>query len=286
MTHSYVSGLIDGVLYTDQVLTMAGVSSAASTSTTQPAALQQQAITPNILNMRAYIKATQDKKDESSIADGLSGRAKLEPKIALVFACGNIMRGPGDANSTDPQAASDTVAAAMRAAYTDPSVKGIVVRVDSRGGSAVASDSIRRELEKARSLGLPVVVSMGAYAASGGYYIATGADRIVAQPGTITGSIGAFFGKLNMQKLFSNLGVDVDEIAIGKDANFMNPALPLSASQRTKAEKTGRQVSLSLSLSLSLSVWLSLPPARVWPFCGTTAGRAHTRTHACSHEYL
>jgi len=165
-----------------------------------------------------------------------------EPKIALVFAVGNIIRGAGDPSSSDPQAASEKVAAAMRAAYTDPSVKGIVVRVDSRGGSAVASDSIRRELEKARSKGLPVVVSMGAYAASGGYYIATGADKIIAQPGTITGSIGAFFGKLNLKELFSNIGIDVDEIALGKDANFMNPALPLSESQRAKADRSGRQV--------------------------------------------
>lgn len=123
---------------------------------------------------------------------------------------------------------------------------------------------MRRELEQARELGKIVVVSMGAYAASGGYYIATAADKIVAQPGTITGSIGAFFGKLNLQvlalqallvqkvqiltkalnlqKLFSHVGIDVDEIALGKDANFLNPALPLSASQRSKCERSGRKV--------------------------------------------
>jgi len=207
----------------------------------------------------------------------LRGKGKNEPKIALVFACGNIMRGPGEANATDPQAASEKVGAAMRAAYTDPSVKAIVVRVDSRGGSAVASDSIRRELEKARSLGLPVVVSMGAYAASGGYYIATGADKIVAQPGTITGSIGAFFGKLNLQKLFDKIGVDVDEIAIGKDANFMNPALPLSDSQRIKAEKSGRQVYddfvalVGAARNLSAEEVDALARGRVW-----TGAQAHS----------
>jgi protease IV len=238
-------GLIDAVLYPDQVMSMVSgkegdhsMAVAAKEGNARPREAK-----PKMVSMRSYIQATQGGKQDSMLG-GFGSSKDKKPRIALIHACGNIIRGRGDSNSSEPEATSAKVGAAIRSAYLDKSVKAIVVRVDSRGGSAVASDSIRRELEKARTFGLPVVVSMGAYAASGGYFIATGADRIVAQPGTITGSIGAFLGIFNMQKLFSDLGIDVDEISIGKDANFArNPARPLSESQTRKAEAIGRQVS-------------------------------------------
>ena len=221
-------GLIDAVLYPDQVMSMVSgkegdhsMAVAAKEGNARPREAK-----PKMVSMRSYIQATQGAKQDSMLG-GLGSSKDKKPRIALIHACGNIIRGRGDSNSSELEATSANVGAAIRSAYLDNSVKAIVVRVDSRGGSAVASDSIRRELEKARTFGLPVVVSMGAYAASGGYFIATGADRIVAQPGTITGSIGAFLGIFNMQKLFSDLGIDVDEISIGKDANFGNPACPL-----------------------------------------------------------
>jgi protease-4 len=132
------------------------------------------------------------------------------------------------------------VARAISATCKDPSVKGLVVRLDSRGGSAVASDSIRRELERAKDMGLPIVVSMGSFAASGGYYIATAADKIVAQPGTITGSIGAFIGVVSLQQLFERVGISVGEVAVGQDP--ISVARPLSATQKEKLDKAGRQV--------------------------------------------
>jgi len=164
------AGLIDSILYRDQVLSMAFDGEGDKT---------------NMMSMSSYIKATEPKESAATTAK--------KPKIGLVYATGTIVRGAGSQNSLEEQCASEKIAANLRSVYRDPSVKAIVMRIDSRGGSAVASDSIRRELEKARELGLPVVVSMGSYAASGGYYIATAADKIVAQPATITGSIGAFF---------------------------------------------------------------------------------------------
>src|SRR5690606_29181993 len=91
--------------------------------------------------------------------------------------------------------ASDTVASAFRAAIDDDTVEAIVFRVDSPGGSAVASDTVWREVVRAREAGKPVVVTMGNVAGSGGYYVACAASKIVAQPGTITGSIGVLGGK-------------------------------------------------------------------------------------------
>jgi protease-4 len=143
---------------------------------------------PQLIGMRRYAKAVQPQK-ESGLA-ALAGGDDKKPRIALITAVGTIVRGIGDPTARNPQIGGDSVAAAVRSAYSDPLVKAIVVRVDSPGGSAVASDTIRRELARAREAGVPVVVSMAGVAASGGYYIATGADKVVAQPGTITGSIG------------------------------------------------------------------------------------------------
>ncbi|KAJ1488548.1 ClpP/crotonase-like domain-containing protein [Baffinella frigidus] len=133
---------------------------------------------------------------------------KNKPHIALITAAGSIGRGQGGRDQEGVY--SEAVCSAIREAAKSKIVKAIVMRVDSPGGSAVASDSIRRELEYARSLGKPVVVSMGAVAASGGYYIATAADKVVAQPGTITGSIGAFSGKLMISGMLEKLGVGFD----------------------------------------------------------------------------
>src|SRR3546814_17937313 len=99
------------------------------------------------------------------------------------------------------------VAEALATAIDDPEVVAIVFRVDSPGGSYVASDTIWREVSRARTLGKPVVVSMGNLAASGGYFVAAAADRIVAQPGTITGSLGVLSGKVSPPQPWAALGV-------------------------------------------------------------------------------
>lgn len=96
-----------------------------------------------------------------------------------------------------------------------PNIKAVVLRINSPGGSAVASDAIRRELVKVRESGRPVVACMGDVAASGGYYIATGADKITALPGTITGSIGVILFKLNFNGLLAENGINVETIATG-----------------------------------------------------------------------
>ena len=119
-----------------------------------------------------------------------------DPGVALIYATGPIRRGrSGHGLLSGAAMGSDTIAGAIRSAVRDEHVRAIVLRVNSPGGSYVASDTIWREVVRARAGGLPVVVSWGDVAASGGYYISMAADQIVAQPGTITGSIGVLTGK-------------------------------------------------------------------------------------------
>ena len=143
--------------------------------------------------------------------------------IALVVASGAIV--PGKSRETPFQGSelgSETVIAALREARTRASVKAVVLRVDSPGGSADASDDIWQEVRRVRAV-KPVVVSMSDYAASGGYYIACGADVIVAQPATLTGSIGVFGGKLNILGLYRKLGLNIESVSRGRHAQMLSP---------------------------------------------------------------
>ncbi|GAA4088630.1 signal peptide peptidase SppA [Actinomadura miaoliensis] len=126
---------------------------------------------------------------------------------------------------------SDTIGAAFRAAVKDERVKAIVFRVNSPGGSAVASDAIWREVVLARKAGKPVIVSMGNVAASGGYYVAMAADTIVAQPGTITGSIGVVVGKAVVNGLLDRLGVGMGSVADGDHARMFSATKDFSDSE-------------------------------------------------------
>ena len=142
-----------------------------------------------------------------------------EATIALIHGLGPIRLGRGGRNPVfGTSMGSETVSAAFRAAVKDERVKAIVFRVDSPGGSYVASDVIWRHVALARRAGKPVVVSMGRVAASGGYFVSMGADAIVAQPGTLTGSIGVLGGKAVTADLMGKLGVSQDAVTEGEHA--------------------------------------------------------------------
>ncbi len=142
--------------------------------------------------------------------------------VALIWGLGPITSGKSGRRPGGSRMGSDTVTAAFRTAARDKDVEAIVFRVDSQGGSAVASDAIWREVGQARAAGKPVVASMGDLAASGGYYVAMGADVIVAEPSTITGSIGVLAGKLVTDALWNRLGVSYDSVAIGELARMFS----------------------------------------------------------------
>jgi protease IV len=139
--------------------------------------------------------------------------------IALVEAAGEIRDGTAKNSllNTSAGIASDDLSAAITQAARDKNIKAIVLRVDSPGGSVTASDQILHAVKVAQTAGKPVVVSMGSVAASGGYYISLSANRIVAEPGTITGSIGVLTGKVSFGKSLEMVGAHADDVSVGKN---------------------------------------------------------------------
>ena len=147
---------------------------------------------------------------------------RSKPTIAVITLEGTIVDGRGGPQFLpfgSSNAGGDTIAAALREVAADDSVSAIVLRVDSPGGSVTASETIWREVKRARERGKPLVASMGAVAASGGYYVSMGADAIVANPGTITGSIGVITGKLVVRDLKDRLGVGSDTVRTNANAD-------------------------------------------------------------------
>jgi protease IV len=137
-------------------------------------------------------------------------KGRRQGVVALVHAVGEIRLGRSGRGLRGPALGSDTLTAALRAAGRDESVRAVVLRVDSPGGSYVASDTMWAEIGALRARGTPVVVSMGALAASGGYFIACIADHVVALPSTLTGSIGVLGGKPVVASMLSRAGIDTD----------------------------------------------------------------------------
>jgi protease IV len=141
--------------------------------------------------------------------------ARRRGSVALVEVRGGITSGRSRRSPLGRQVGSDTVSAQLRAATSNDRVRAVVLRVESPGGSAVASETIWREVCRAREAGKPVIVSMGDVAASGGYYIACPADVILALPATLTGSIGVFAGKLVVSRLLERAGVSTASVQHG-----------------------------------------------------------------------
>ncbi|HEY2551104.1 MAG TPA: signal peptide peptidase SppA [Streptosporangiaceae bacterium] len=157
-----------------------------------------------------------------------------EREVALIYATGPIRRGrSGRGPLAGGAMGSDTIAAAIRAAAADDSVAAIVLRVNSPGGSYVASDTIWREVVRARASGKPVVASMGDVAASGGYYIAMAADVIVAEPGTVTGSIGVLSGKAVLGEALGRVGVTTDKVTQGDHSAMFSQMRPFAPDEWT-----------------------------------------------------
>jgi protease IV len=164
---------------------------------------------------------------------------KGKPTIAVVNVAGPIVSGKGGRQIPpfgSNSVGGDTVAAALREAAADDNVTAVVVRVDSPGGSVTGSETIWHEVTRVREGGKPVVASMGAVAASGGYYVSMAADAIVANPGTITGSIGVITGKLIARDLKRRLGVGSDAVRTNPNADAWSVNAPFTPEQRAQVE--------------------------------------------------
>ncbi len=170
-----------------------------------------------------------DEYVKSIIADD----AGKDAQIAVIYADGPIVSGSGEQGMfAEPMLADGPFAEWMDAARTDDSVKAVVLRVNSPGGSGLASDMMWREVELTQAIGKPVVVSMGDYAASGGYYISCSADWVVAQPLTLTGSIGVFGGKFALAGTYEKIGITEYQFKRGALADIFSASQPFSEEGR------------------------------------------------------
>lgn len=204
------NGLVDELLFKDEVL--------ANLRTRLELEKEDDKI--NFIGLGKYKDAPKVKGDDE--------KASHKEKIAVVYAVGSIEGGQGN----DETIGSEKISEEIRKARKDDKIKAIVLRVNSPGGSALASDVIWREVVLAKAE-KPVVVSMGDVAASGGYYISCAADSIVAQPNTITGSIGVFGVLMNAQKFINNkLGITVDTVKTNRFADLGTPLRPLTPVER------------------------------------------------------
>ena len=155
-----------------------------------------------------------------------SKKIKIEDKIAVIYAQGQIMYGEGDEKTIGQGSINE----ALKDAREDENIKAIVLRVNSPGGSALASELIWREIERTKAV-KPVIVSMGNLAASGGYYIACNADKIIAEPNTITGSIGVFGTLPNAHEFMNDIGINAESVKTNKNAITYSVFEPMTQEQ-------------------------------------------------------
>ncbi|NEA34675.1 signal peptide peptidase SppA [Streptomyces sp. SID13031] len=163
-----------------------------------------------------------------------------KPVVAVIRVSGGISvgRNSGGGPIGGPGSGSDTIGAALRAVAEDDKVKAVVLRIDSPGGSYVASDAIRHEVLRLRATGRPVIASMGSVAASGGYFVAMPADVIVAQPGTITGSIGVFSGKGVVRDALGRIGISQEAVSQGQNARMYSAQEEFTTEQWERLEES------------------------------------------------
>ncbi len=212
--------------------------------------LPEDALAAGLVDGLAYADELREREpfagvDWREIADGDYRQVGLQAvglnqgeRIALIYAVGAINSGSSGVDLMGGQVlGSDTLVSAIRTARDDDSVRAIVLRIDSPGGSAIASDVIWREVGLARESGKPVIASMSDLGASGGYYIAMSADAIVAHPGTLTGSIGVVAGKFATGGAYEKLGVAMEPVSEGRFAEIYSPVTRFSDAERAKVQE-------------------------------------------------
>jgi protease-4 len=227
------AGLIDRVLYPDEFRE----------------SLDKEFKTDKLVYVENYAKKKIDadfsgpmgmmKLFQTIMGEGGAKRGTDEPKVAIVYAVGPIMSGESQSGAFASSMGSTTIVKALKDANDDDSVKAIVLRVDSPGGSALASDLIWRQTQ---AIEKPIVASMGDIAGSGGYYISMGADRIFAEPATITGSIGVVGGKMAMKGLYDKIGMATEIIARGENSGMFSSTAKFSKGEREVIEKMMKDV--------------------------------------------
>lgn len=208
-----------------------------------------QALEENLVDVLGYKSQVQQKLanngDDSQEYEGLAARYYLdavedefrtrsEHKVALVGGVGTITAGNSDPFSQIMGGL--TMSARLRRIREDDDIKGIILRVNSPGGSVVGSDMVWKEVKLLEEAGKPVVVTMSGVAGSGGYYISMAASHIISQPSTITGSIGVIFGKFDLEGLYEWLGITIDQVKTSPNADIFSSSTSLTDDQRERVE--------------------------------------------------
>lgn len=264
--------LVDGLLYRDQVYDRVRALARGD-------AQVGQAI-PKAAEVPGAAAADDDGDDDDSDllylhkyagdADGPWSEGKRS--IAIVYGIGGVVRGESEYDflSGSLSMGGETVARAIRNAVEDDDVEAIILRIDSPGGSYVASDTVWREVARARAEGKPVIASMGNLAASGGYFVAMGADKIVAQPTTITGSIGVLGGKFVTRETWNKLGITFDAVQTSEHADMWSSLEPFDEGEwerfngwldRVYADFTGK---VAAGRNLPIEQVREIAKGRVW----------------------
>ena len=244
------SGLIDAIVYHDEYETK--LKRAAGTIAEED---------QNYVALSDYVKVSNKKRINIG-----------KDKIAVIYAQGEILYGEGSPDIIG----QGIINKALTKARDDENIKAIVLRVDSPGGSALVSEIIWREVERTKKV-KPVIVSMGDVAASGGYYIAVGADKIFAEPTTVTGSIGVFGTIPNIHKLAGDIGINAEQVGTNKNAVDYSLFEPMTDKFRTVVEEGIEQTyetflnRVAQGRSISIAMADSLAQGRVWS--GTDAKR-------------
>jgi protease-4 len=202
------AGLLDGEVHLDELIDRYG---------------------PNVVEHEDYLRT-----DPHSLG--------FEPKarFALIYGAGNVVQGDADASplGSGPSFASETVSKAIEEAVENDDISAIVLRIDSPGGSALASELIWRAISRAREKGKPVIASFSDVAASGGYYVASAADAIVSDPGTLTGSIGVFALRPAVGGLLEKLEIGLDSVTRGEHADFLLAGAPMSPESQARLQSS------------------------------------------------
>jgi len=234
-TADRVKELIDGGPYSARAALSAGLVDRLDYFETYQDTIKAQLKAEEIKLVKDYQKKTQEEIDIFGLYRKLlfgpsKGSSSKGPKVAVIYATGPIMTGKSSFSILGGETVgSETLVKAIQDAEKDDTVKAIVLRVDSPGGSALASDLIWHALKKSKK---PVIASMSDVAASGGYYISMSARKIYAEPGTITGSIGVVGGKMALRGLYDKVGIKTESITRGKHAGILSTTDPWSTTEK------------------------------------------------------
>jgi protease-4 len=202
------SGLVDGLIFEDEMLSQ----------------------------LNTNLKTTLKKIGARSYSKAAGAEPSGRPRIAYVTGDGEITRGDPNEDVSDSGITAFSMVKQLRQVADDSSIKGAIVRVDSPGGDGIASDDILHEM-KLLSKKKPVLISMSDLAASGGYFIAMTGDPVLAYSNTLTGSIGVFFGKVNLSGLYDKLGIKTQLLTRGRFADIDSETKPLTQEEKDKVQK-------------------------------------------------